>query len=167
MAPRRRKEDAESSAAKEVEDAKKEVEEAKEKEKEQEEDAAEAVEDDGGAADGAADTIESPKKESHGRTPSVSVQSKLRSEASGRRAHEVLLEMEILRSRLSWRGRTKKLAGEKEEAEKRWKKLEEELQELKRPKEIVVDGLSRLTGRLLRSRSWFVHHSSRSGDLHN
>ena len=127
----KKKEDAESSAAKEVEDAKKEVEEAKEKEKEQEEDAAEAVED-GGAADEAADTIESPKKESHGRTPSVSVQSKLRSESFRKESPrspagdgDPAFKIEELERE------NKKLAGEKEEAEKRWKKLEEELQELK------------------------------------
>ena len=128
----KKKEDAESSAAKEVEDAKKEVEEAKEKEKEQEEDAAEAVEDDGGAADESDDTIESPKKESHGRTPSVSVQSKLRSESFRKESPrspagdgDPAFKIEELERE------NKKLAGEKEEAEKRWKKLEEELQELK------------------------------------
>jgi hypothetical protein len=113
----KKKDDAESSApaSKEVDDPKEDV---------------EAVEDDEAAGE-AADTVESPKK-SHARAPSVSVQSKLRSESFRKEGSkspaadgDPLFRVEELERE------NKRLAAEKEEAEKRWHKLEDELQELK------------------------------------
>jgi hypothetical protein len=97
---------------------------------EQAKDEPEVADDD--EAEEAIDTIESPKK-SHGRTPSVSIQSKLRSESfrkesplsPGAGDSDPAFKIEALEKE------NRRLQDEKDEAEKRWKKLEEELQELK------------------------------------
>lgn len=112
----KKKEDkeADASASKEVEDVKEE---------------ADAPEDD--EAVEVEEEKTSPKKP-HARQPSMSIQSKLRSESfrkesplSPTGANDPLQRAEELERE------NKRLTAEKEEAEKRWRKLEDELQELR------------------------------------
>lgn len=115
--------DAEASTSKEIEDAKEDVETAE----------AEAAEADEEKEKG------SPKRP-HGRQPSMSVQSKLRSESfrkegpkspTGPGAASGLGSVDLAQRVEELEKENKRLAGEKEDAEKRWHKLEEELQELR------------------------------------
>lgn len=98
-------------------------------------------------AEEAIDTIESPRK-SHGRAPSVSIQSKLRSESfrkesplsPGAGDGDPAFKIEALEKD------NRRLQDEKDEAEKRWKKLEEELQELKEEQSGGGDWLKQADG---------------------
>lgn len=71
-------------------------------------------------------------KKSHGRQPSVSVQSKLRSESFRKESPKSPIDGADLVQRVEeLEKENRRLEGEKEDAEKRWHKLEDELQDVR------------------------------------
>jgi hypothetical protein len=114
--------DPEASTSKDVEDTKED---------------AEAAEDDIAAE--ADDKVASPKKSSHGRKESVSVQSKLRSESFRKESHKSPSGATLEERIEDLEKENTRLAVEKEDAEKRWHKFEEEVQELREAQGEKVD----------------------------